>query len=321
VKKLISVVVPIYNEEESAPILLMELEKAIDGVDSYDFEFIFVDDGSMDQSVKVIKNLEHESSRLRLIEFARNFGKEAAVSAGIHEAKGDAVIIMDADLQHPPKHIPSFIKQWEDGAEVVVGVRKNDGKESKLKRWGSIWFYKIMQHISHTDITPHATDYRLIDRCVVNEFNRLTERNRMTRGLIDWLGFERRYFYFNTPERLHGEASYTMSKLIGLGLNSLTAYSLTPLRLAGYLGIVILFISAPLGFFVLVEQYIMGDPMRLQFTGSASLGIAVLFLVGIVLMCLGLVALYIAHIHTEVINRPLYVVRRKQEYEVAEGDN
>lgn len=311
-KKLISVVVPIYNEEESVPILLDELEKSVSKLDAYNFEFIFVDDGSSDKSVTVIKELMKKSRRLRPIEFARNFGKEAAVSAGIHDAKGDAVIIMDADLQHPPKHIPSFVEQWEKGAEVVVGVRKNNGKESKLKHWGSIWFYKIMQHISHTEITPHATDYRLLDRCVVDEFNRLTERNRMTRGLIDWLGFERRYFYFNTPERQHGEASYTMSKLIVLGLNSITAYSMMPLRIAGYLGIVILLISAPLGFFVLVEQYIMGDPMLLNVTGSASLGIVVLFLVGIVLMCLGLVALYIAHIHTEVINRPLYVVRRKR---------
>lgn len=316
--KPISVVVPIYNEEESVPILLEELEKATEKVRGYDFEFIFVDDGSKDNSVGIINQLTKKDKRLRPIEFARNFGKEAAVSAGIHDAKGDAVIIMDADLQHPPKHIPRLIEQWEEGAEVVVGVRKNDGKTSKIKQLGSVLFYKIMQHISSTEITPHATDYRLLDRSVVDEFNRLTERNRMTRGLIDWLGFERRYFYFNTPERKHGEASYTMSKLISLGLNSVTAYSLTPLRLAGYLGVVILFISAPLGLFVLVEQYIMGDPMQLQVTGSASLGIAVLFLVGIVLMCLGLVALYIAHIHTEVINRPLYVVRKRQDTQTLE---
>lgn len=309
-KKLISIVVPVYNEEENIPILINELEKVTSALASYNFEFIFVDDGSIDSSVKVIK--EFTNKNLRLVEFARNFGKEAAISAGIYEAKGDAVVIMDADLQHPPKHIAQFIELWEDGAEVVVGVRNNSGKQSRLKQLGSTWFYKIMQRISHTDITPDATDYRLIDRCVVDEFNRFTERNRMTRGLIDWLGFERRYFYFDTPERQHGEASYTMAKLISLGLNSITGYSLAPLRLAGYLGIVVLMVSAPLGLFVLIEQYILRDPMKLDFTGSASLGIAVLFLVGIVLVCLGLVALYIAQIHTEVINRPLYVVRRKQ---------
>lgn len=313
-RKSVSIVIPLYNEEESAPILLKELQEATQKCDEYEFEYVFVDDGSKDKSVDIVNELIKTESRLRLVEFSRNFGKEAAVSAGIHEAKGDAVIIMDADLQHPPKLIPQFIDRWKQGAEIVVGVRKTDGKESIVKRVGSAAFYKIMQVISHTDITPHATDFRLLDRRVVNEFNRFTERNRMSRGLIDWLGFRREYLYFHTPERKYGEASYTLSKLIGLAVNSLTAYSLLPLRLAGYVGMLILIISGPLAAFIVIEQYILGDPMSLQISGTASLTVAVLFLVGIILVCLGLVAMYIAHIHTEVIDRPLYVVRKKHKH-------
>jgi dolichol-phosphate mannosyltransferase len=308
-KKLITIVVPVHNEQECVPILLTELRKVVNKLTAYNFEFVFIDDGSSDQSAAVIKEAMAEYNELRLIEFARNFGKEAAVSAGIHDSKGDAVIIMDADLQHPPQKIPAFIEQWEQGGEVVVGLRKADGKESRLKRVGSIWFYRIMRWISHTEVTPHATDYRLLDRCVVNEFNRLTERNRMTRGLIDWLGFRRTYVSFAAAVRQHGEASYTFRKLVSLAINSFTAYSMLPLRMAGYIGMFILLIAAPACTFVLIEQYIMGDPLRLNFSGSASLGLAVLFLVGIVLVCLGLVALYIAHIHTEVIGRPLYIRR------------
>lgn len=313
-RQAVSIVIPLYNEEESAPILLKELQNATEKCDEYDFEYVFVDDGSKDKSVDIVNELIATEPRLRLVEFSRNFGKEAAVSAGMHDAKGDAVIIMDADLQHPPKLIPKFIERWENGAEVVVGVRKTDGKESIVKRVGSAVFYKIMQIISHTDITPHATDFRLLDRRVVNEFNRFTERNRMSRGLIDWLGFRREYLYFDTPERQYGEASYTFSKLVGLAINSLTAYSLLPLRLAGYAGMLILLISGPLAAFIVIEQYILGDPMSLQISGTASLTVAVLFLVGIILVCLGLVAMYIAHIHAEVIDRPLYVVRKKHKH-------
>lgn len=311
-RQLISIVIPLYNEEESVPVLLKALQKAIRTCEAYDFEFVFIDDGSSDNSATAVNQLVADEPRLRLIEFSRNFGKEAAVSAGIHEAKGDAVIIMDADLQHPPQLIPDFVSKWEQGAEVVVGVRQADGKESIVKRVGSAVFYRIMQAISHTKITPHATDYRLLDRCVVDEFNRFTEHNRMSRGLIDWLGFRREYLYFEAPERQYGEASYTFRKLVGLALNSFTAYSLLPLRLAGYVGCLILLTSGPLAAFIVIEQYVMGDPMGLQISGTASLTVAVLFLVGIILACLGLVAMYIAHIHTEVIDRPLYVIRQKR---------
>jgi polyisoprenyl-phosphate glycosyltransferase len=313
-KRLISIVVPIYNEALNVPVLVAQLGKEADNL-AYDFEFVLVDDGSRDESVAVVRELIAREPRIRLIEFARNFGKEPAVAAGIHAAKGDGVIIMDADLQHPPSLLPHFIEKWENGADVVIGVRKYSKKESWFKKTASNWFYKIMQRIAHTQITPHATDYRLLDRCVVDEFNALTEHNRINRGLIDWLGFHRDYVHFVAPLRLHGEASYTFKKLVALAINSFTAYSMLPLRLAGYMGVMILLVSAPAIIFIVIEKHIMDDPFGLHITGAATLAVILLFLVGVILACLGLVALYIAHIHAEVVNRPLYISRREYSRE------
>jgi dolichol-phosphate mannosyltransferase len=270
---------------------------------------VFVDDGSRDGSAAAIQKLAKKRRSVRLIELSRNFGKEAAVSAGLHAAKGDAAIILDADLQHPPNLIEKFIAKWRQGAEVVVGVKHYGKSESWFKRTSSDWFYRIIRPISHTEITPHAADYRLVDRCVINAFGNLKEHNRITRGLIDWLGFKRDYVTFEVSPRRHGERSYTYRKLFALAMNSFTAYSLLPLKMAGYLGNIILLITAPVGLFLWIETYLLHDPLNLNITSMGMLGILTLFLVGVVLACIGLVSLYIAHIFAEVVNRPLYVVR------------
>jgi len=309
-RKLLSIVIPIHNESANVPHLHEALSMATADL-AYDFEFILVDDGSRDDSVAAIRRLIKSDKRIRLIELSRNFGKEPAVTAGMHASRGAAVIVMDADLQHPPALLGDFVKKWEEGGEIIVGVREYDKKEGWFKKFASAWFYRIMQRIAHTQITPHATDYRLMDRCVVDEFNRLTEHNRINRGLIDWLGFSRDYVYFVAPVRLHGEASYTLSKLFALAINSFTAYSMMPLRFAGYMGVTILLTSGPAIVFILFEKYILKDPWNMHFTGPAILAVILLFMVGIILACLGLVALYIAHIHAEVVDRPLYIMRRE----------
>jgi dolichol-phosphate mannosyltransferase len=314
-RALISVVVPMHNESQNVPLLYNEF-KDVTHSSRYSFEFIFVDDGSRDDSVEAIKQIQKHDKRVRLLEFARNFGKEAATSAGIHKARGKAVIIMDADLQHPPTFLPTFLKAWEMGGEVVVGVKRYSHKENWFKKLCSVWFYRIMQKVAHTHITPHASDYRLLDRKVVDAFNAMTERNRISRGMIDWLGFKRKYIPFVAPKRIHGEASYTFRKLVQLAMNSFTAYSLVPLKLAGYMGTFILIISSIMGIFVVVERFILHDPWNLQISGTAILAIALLFLVGLVLACLGLISLYIGQIHAEVINRPLYILRPENEPEL-----
>jgi polyisoprenyl-phosphate glycosyltransferase len=217
--------------------------------------------------------------------------------------------MIDADLQHPAEVIREFLGKWEKGAEVVIGVREKNKGESFAKKAGSFLFYKIINCISDTKIVPNATDFRLIDRVVIDEFNKMTERNRMTRALIDWMGFRRDYIFFKANERLHGVASYSYLKLFRLAFNSMISLSLFPLKLAGYLGIIITFLSGILGIFIFTSQYIMHT---MNYSGSAILAVIILFLIGIVLICLGLIALYIANIHSEVVNRPLYVIRKRK---------
>lgn len=308
--KLISIIIPLYNEAANVPLLYKELLRHTQRL-PYRFEVIFVDDGSTDDSARVVHELAANDPDVRVLELARNFGKEAAVTAGLHAAKGEAAVVMDADLQMPPRLLGDFIAQWEDGADIVVGVFASRSM-SFIRRIGATIFYRIMGVIGQSKITPHATDYRLMDRQVLDVFKSLNEHNRITRGMIDWLGFKRAYVPFEQEARRHGKPTYSMKKLIALAMSSFTSYSLVPLKLAGYLGIMILALSVPTGLFMYVEKYLLGDPLRLLISGTDMLAILILFLVGVVLACLGLISLYIANIHAEVINRPLYIVRRRQ---------
>lgn len=311
--KLISIVIPVYNEEENIALIYRKLFDASETLkDTYDFEFIFVNDGSVDRSAEILEYIENHYKNVQVIEFSRNFGKETAVSAGIYEARGEAVVMIDGDLQHPPELLGQFIEKWEQGAEVVIGVREKNKNEGLVKKIGSFFFYKIMNAIGETKIIPRATDYRLLDRQVVNEFNRFTERNRISRGLIDWLGFRRDFVYFRANARQFGKPEYKVSKLIKLALSGFVSHSLFPLKLAGYLGIAITSSSGLFGLFIIIEKYIFSDPWGLRFSGPFMLGVLLLFMVGVILSCLGLIALYIANIHNEVINRPLYVIRKKK---------
>ena len=311
--KLISVIIPTYNEEMNIPLIYKEIKEVfLLLMDKYEYEIIFVDDGSADNSVEVLEKLANLDNKVKYLEFSRNFNKEIATSAGIHHSKGDAVIMIDADLQHPVELIPEFIKKWEDGADIVIGIRTKNKGEGFIKKIGSYLFYKIMNLISDTKIIPQATDFRLIDKKVIKEFNRLTEKTRITRGLIDWLGFKKDFIYFKAKERYNGKAKYNNLKLAKLALSAVISQSLFPLRFGGYLGIFISFFSGILGLFILIEKYILNDPFDMNFSGPAILAVIILFLVGIILSCLGLMALYIGNIQKEVANRPMYIIRKKK---------
>lgn len=305
-EKLISIIIPVYNEEKNIP-LFYERIQAILNSSSYLWELVFINDGSRDKSFDELEKISREDGRVRVIDFSRNFGKEVAVTAGINQCAGNACVILDADLQHPIEKIPEFIEKWEKGAEVVIGVRKKNKGEGLVKKIGSYFFYKMINRISDMEIITRATDFRLLDRVVIDEFNKLTEKNRMTRALIDWLGFHREYIYFEANERIHGAPSYSFLKLMRLAFNSMISFSFFPLRLAGYLGIAITIISALLGIFMFITNYV---TRSLNFSGSAILAVIILFLIGIVLICLGFIALYIANIHTEVSGRPMYIIRK-----------
>jgi glycosyltransferase involved in cell wall biosynthesis len=311
---LISIIIPCHNEATNTGPLYEELRAVADG-QAERFEFLFVDDGSRDDTTERVRALAARDRRVRLIELARNFGKEVAVTAGLHRAHGAAAITIDADLQHPTALIPELISRWRDGHEVVIGVRRLDRRYANpLRRLGSHLFYRIMNAISEVEIVPRSTDYRLLDRSVIEAFMSFTERNRLTRGLIDWLGFRRAYIEFTPARRRSGEAGYSFRKLLRLATTSFITMSFLPLKAAGYLGFIIMLTSGPLGLYIFYSKYLGGNPM--SFSGTAALAVILLFLVGLILASLGLMALYIANIHTEVMNRPLYVARPERSHRV-----
>lgn len=307
-EKLISIVVPVYNEEKNIRPLYEKIVEVFSGLQNYNFEIIFVNDGSRDGTTAEIYKITSLTKQIKLIDFSRNFGKEVASSAGCHSAKGDAVIIMDADLQHPPELIPELIKKWTEGNEVVYTVRTENTGASLTKKITSKLYWWLFDKIAEVNTEPHSTDFRLIDKKVANEFKKFSERGRIFRGIIDWMGYKRARIEFVAPERNSGVANYSYSKLIGLAVNSLTAFSLLPLRLAGYFGIVITSLSFILLIVMFATRWFFDSTM---FTSLAFIIVANTMLIGIVLISLGFIALYIARIHDEVVNRPLYIVRGK----------
>lgn len=308
---LLSIVIPTYNEAEG--IERFHNKHLIPAVKlaANTYEILYVNDGSTDNTLELLDKIASRSSKIKVINLSRNFGKEIATTAGIHQAKGDAIIILDSDGQHPPELFSEFLKHWHDGAQVVIGVRKSNSKEGIIKKYGSKLFYRLFNTFSDSNIVPRSTDFRLIDKVVQEEFIRFDERQRITRGLIDWLGFDRQYVYFDSPERIAGEASYSTRQLVKLAVNSFISLSLTPLFIFGWIGVVITSLSLIVGIFIVFEQFIFGDPLKLAFTGSALLGIFVSFLVGMVLVSQGVMAMYLSHVHHQSQGRPLFVVNKK----------
>jgi len=312
-KKLISLLIPVYNEEKNIPILYHETEKTIaKHLEKYNFEYIFVDDGSSDESVKILEFYAKKDPKIKIIELSKNFGKEIALTAGIHYVDSDALVIMDADLQHPPKLISTFIQKWEEGYEIVATKRTKIENRSFIKKIGSILFYKLINMISETEMIEGSTDFRLLDKVVVFSLKNFTERNRLVRGIIDWMGFKKIYINFKAPDRLNGEAGYTVYKLFKLAVNGFTSFSLFPLKLAGYLGVLISTVFGTLFGWMLIDKYILD---KHSFSPIAYVIVANSFLMGIVLMALGMIALYIGYIHTEVTNRPLFIIRKRVNFE------
>ncbi len=310
--KSVSIIIPAYNEEKNIPLVHQELQKIFAACPNYTFDIFFVNDGSSDNTIGEIERLTAIDPNVKYLDFSRNFGKELATTAALNNCQGDAAIMVDADLQHPVELIPEFLKKWEEGFEVVVGVRNANKSVGILKKIGSKLFYEIINRIAEVKVVPNTTDFRLLDRAVISEFNRFTETNRMTRALIDWLGFRRAYIQFEANERIHGDASYSFWKLFKLALNSFISLSLLPLKLAGNLGVVITLLSGIAGFYIFLGKYFFHWHFASTFSDSENLAILILFMVGIVLTSIGLMALYIANIHSEVIDRPMYIIRKKK---------
>lgn len=308
----LSVIVPVHNEEEGIRQFLKEqLLKELDRITKYDYELILVNDGSTDNTLSILQDFAQGNQQIKVISFSRNFGKEPALSAGLAYATGDAAITIDADGQQPPKLIPKFIKKWEDGAEIVTGVRDHYTKHGTIQKLGSKLFYKLLNLMGNKHTVPGSTDFRLMDRVVIDEFNQLSEHNRITRGLIDWLGFRQEYIEYTYGVRMAGKPSYNLKKLFQLAIDSFISMSTTPLVIFGYIGIFITIASFLLGVFVIINQYILGDPLRLYWNGAVQMSIFISFLIGLVLISQAVTALYISHIHAETQGRPLYIIDQK----------
>ena len=312
-KPLVSLIVPVHNEIAGlSNFLENQLLATLEKIEAYDFELIFIDDGSTDGTLDLLYEYASRSKKFRIISFSRNFGKEMALSAGLKYAKGDAAITIDADGQQPPKLIPTFLKEWENGADIVTGVRDHYTKHGFIAKTGSRLFYWLLRRMGNHYTVAGSTDFRLLSRPVIDEFNRLPEHNRITRGLIDWLGFNQKYVKYTYGVRLAGKPSYNLKKLFRLAIDSFVSMSTTPRVIFGYIGIIITLLSGALGLFCLINQYILGDPLHLYWPGTLQMAILITFLVGLVLISQAVTALYISSIHAESLGRPLYVVDQKK---------
>lgn len=305
---LLSIIVPVFNESAGLASFHHDLIEVL-SQQAWSYEIIYVDDGSADDSAIVINEIASNNPNVRPLFLSRNFGKEQATTAGLHAAWGQAAIMIDADGQHPVELLPRFIELWGAGNKVVVGVRVANQKEGFIKRLGSKMFYRTLRALGVPNVIPGSTDFRLIDRQVLDAFKKLTEHNRVTRALIDWLGYERAYIEFTAKPRAHGPATYSIRKLVQLALNGFVSLSFTPLYLSGYVGMLITVLSFFAGIFAAIEMYVLNDPLSLSITGTAVLAIFILFLVGILLIGQGLLAIYVARIYSDVQNRPLYIVK------------
>lgn len=309
--KLISIIIPLFNESANLEWHHQKMKNYLSEL-PIEYEFVYVNDGSSDKSLDIVRKLAKKDRVVRYISFSRNFGKEAATTAGLAKAKGDAAVIIDADGQHPIEVVGTFVEEWKKGYATVIGVRTEDGESRLFKRLGSKLFYLVLRALGADNSSQHGlTDFRLIDRKIIDEYNRLSEHNRITRNLLDWLGFSRKLVPFEAKERHAGVASYSLRKLIKLAIDGIVKHSTRPLKFIGIIGLLVSLVTAVLGLFIIVEQYIMGDPMRLYITGTAQLAIFLSFMVGIVLFCQGLLALYIENVYYETQNRPLYVIEEQ----------
>ena len=318
-KRALSVIVPVYNEAVGIKSFIEKQVFPVLSKITYKVELIIVDDGSTDGSLEKIKKIKKPKSIVvRTIAFTRNFGKEMALSAGLKYAKSDAAIMLDADGQHPVSAIPKMIKKWEKGALIVTAV--NNGNSTKHKLASKI-FYRFMRMMGNQAIHEGAMDFRLLDRTVIDAYNDFSEHNRIARGLIDWLGFPQEYLKVSTLKRVSGKPTYSRKKLARLALDSFVSMSSAPLVMFGRLGAFITVISLLFGLFILIEQYILGDPMQLGWSGAVAMSVFVSFLVGLVLVSQSITALYISRIHTETKNRPLYVIDKKKSNNLGQRKN
>ena len=301
-EKLLSLVVPAFKEEEAMEQSFERTYRAMSSI-GYPFEIIYIDDGSRDRTWEIISRLAREHEEVKALRFSRNFGHQLAVTAGMDEAKGDAVIIMDADLQDPPELVDQMLEYWEEGYDDIYAKRRTRGEESWLRRQFSLAFYGILQRMSRIDILPNVGDFRLLDRRCVLTLRRLRECERYTKGLFCWIGYQKKSIEFDRGDRLMGHSSWNFLKLLNLAVEGITSFSIAPLRIATVCGVLCSISSFIYAIYFLIKTVLYGD----ETAGFPTLIIVMLFLGGIQLFSLGIIGEYVGRIFKETKGRPTYI--------------
>lgn len=306
---LLSVIVPCYNEEENVKYFYEELMKNQSFFEKkkLDVEIIYVDDGSKDKTVEEVKKLKEKADHVHLISFSRNFGKEAGIYAGFQKAKGDYVVMMDADLQDPPSLLPEMFSYIEQGYDSVATRRVSRKGEPPIRSFFARMFYKIMNKISQTDIVDGARDYRLMTRQVVDAILSMCEYNRFSKGIFGWVGFETKWLEYENVERVHGETKWNFWKLFLYSIEGITAFSTAPLAIASFTGVLFCLIAFVAIIFIIVRTMLWGDPVG----GWPSLVCIICLVSGVQLLCLGIVGQYLSKTYMEVKQRPIYLVKEE----------
>jgi len=306
----LSIIVPIYNEEEVIPELYRRVTTVMDEIGE-SWEMVCVNDGSRDRSAQMLADLHRADPRVKLVDFSRNFGHQLAITAGLDYAQGQAVVIIDADLQDPPEVIADMLARWREGYEVVYAVRADRQGESLFKLWTANAFYRLLRSITEVDIPLDAGDFRLMDRQVVLTMRTLRENHRFMRGLSSWVGYKQIGVEYQRAERFAGETKYPVRKMLRLTMDAITSFSYVPLRMATWFGFSLAVISL-IGILITIGLRLSGNN---AFYGQATTLVAVLFLGGIQLIFLGILGEYLGRIYDEVKQRPLYIVARTQGFE------
>ena len=303
--KKVTILIPCYNEEQSLPLLYEQLAALTDNHPEYDWEILFVNDGSKDNTIQLIKQLSQKDNRIAYLDLSRNFGKEAAMLAGFDYATGDCMVIMDADLQHPPHLIPEMLQHWEAGYDDVYAKRTTRGKESWLRKNLSLLYYKLLQKTTRVEILQNVGDFRLLDRKCIDTLKQLRESERYTKGMFCWIGFNKKEIEFEQGDRVAGETSWNYLSLFNLAIEGITSFTITPLRLSTMMGIIVSIIAFIYMCVIITKTIIWGEDVQ----GFPTLMVVILFLGGVQLLSLGIIGEYLGRIFHETKNRPVYVVK------------
>ena len=306
--KKISVIIPMYYEEEVAEECYKRMTSVLQNIENYDYEIICINDGSRDKTLSILENLAISDKRLKVLSFSRNFGHQCAVTAGLKYVTGDAIVIIDADLQDPPELIPEMLKLWEAGNDVIYGKRKTRDGESVFKLFTAKMFYKTLNALSDVEIPKDTGDFRLVDRKVVDTINSLPEHNKFLRGLFSWVGYKQTPFEYERKERFAGKTKYPLKKMLKLASDGIISFSTKPLKIVGGLGIISIVISFILLIYALISYIFKLNDLS---AGWTSLMLGITFFAGVQLLSLWIMSEYIARIYDESKNRPQYIIEKK----------